>query len=522
VGLLKAQDVRIEAIVLGKGETALAKGLSLDVRRVHTPSEIMDAFADAYRRVVQAPYEIDNILSVEPQFEMKPHIEEAWIVVYGDDTLSEAVMEGPGGAVTADHAGDRWAGAGAYKVAYIRNPQPGSWKVRATGGGNGVAYAVVQRSTLVLMLMAPREVLSGTETTLVAEVRAGPEGARITDDEMLAGTTLEAEFAGNSLELRDDGTHGDEHPGDGLYSGNGIFTEVGEVTVRLHMRSPIVDRSVDGIVRVTAAFRYSGPPVEVDLGRLGVGGNACKRFEFEAEHIGTVPLELRVERTVPSGHELEVRSNTGTTGTTGGVIQASPGDFFEICLLTSPRAASSTAGGEHWATLGMVEAGEVAGGVPLHLRWQVEGLPWWLRWMWLILLILGILVLGFIIGGFVYPARLPRTLAITFVPEYDDLNDQTPQPVRQWRGVGIGFYRHARAFLHPDFRISGKSHGAIAGIFATRTGCRIQPVHSTPLYREALDGDWEQVSADGRRNRAGDLFRVGESGPFFRTSVRGG
>jgi hypothetical protein len=47
-------------------------------------------------------------------------------------------------------------------------------------------------------------------------------------------------------------------------------------------------------------------------------------------------------------------------------------------------------------------------------------------------------------------------------------------------------------------------------------------VHSTPLYREALDGDWEQVSADGRRNRAGDLFRVGESGPFFRTSVRGG
>lgn len=41
------------------------------------------------------------------------------------------------------------------------------------------------------------------------------------------------------------------------------------------------------------------------------------------------------------------------------------------------------------------------------------------------------------------------------------------------------------------------------------------------LYRETLDGEWEVVAQDGRRVRPGDIFRIGDNGPYFRIAVRG-
>jgi hypothetical protein len=142
---LRDAGVAVEAVVFGRGDLQLATRAGLAPVRASTPAELMKAFAGVFRRVVQAPYELDGEVASVPTFRIRPQIDEAWVVIYGDDTLAEASVEGPAGTVRADSASDRHAGAGAYRVAHIASPPAGTWHVRVSGGGPGAAYAVVQR-----------------------------------------------------------------------------------------------------------------------------------------------------------------------------------------------------------------------------------------------------------------------------------------------------------------------------------------------------------------------------------------
>lgn len=158
--------------------------------------------------------------------------------------------------------------------------------------------------------------------------------------------------------------------------------------------------------------------------------------------------------------------------------------------------------------------------VPIQLRWQVQGLTFWARWGWLIILVLSIIALLILIIGIVTPQRFSRSLAVAFVPDREDLDEQSPLPVKQWKGVRSGFFRNARAFLQGDYRLSGKPSGALAALYAEKGGTRVKG-NMNMLYRETLDGDWEVVAQDGRRVRPGDIFRIGDKGPYFRIAVRG-
>jgi hypothetical protein len=188
--------------------------------------------------------------------------------------------------------------------------------------------------------------------------------------------------------------------------------------------------------------------------------------------------------------------------------------------VTDNGAASSTAEGRPWLALTVAGSERPEHRVPIHLRWSVRGLSFWERWGGLILLILAVLTVLFVITGFVVPNRFSGTLALSFVPDREELDEQSPQPIRQWRGVGIGFYRDARAFLHPDYRVSGKARGAIASLHARPRGARVAPVKGSALFRESIDGTWDDVAPEGRPARAGDVYRVGERGPYFRISTR--
>jgi hypothetical protein len=193
----------------------------------------------------------------------------------------------------------------------------------------------------------------------------------------------------------------------------------------------------------------------------------------------------------------------------------------QVCLKTAARVASSQAAGEPWLLLRVAGSQQPEHQITVNLRWRVEGLSFWQLWGWLILLILAVLLILLILLGFILPQRFRSTLAVTFVPDREELDEQSPQPVKQWQGVGIGFYRNARAYLHPDYRLSGKAHGALAGLYAERGGNRVMPGNGFTLFRETVDGDWETVPAQGSRIRAGDVYRVGDKGPYFRIAVRG-
>ncbi|HEX8253070.1 MAG TPA: hypothetical protein VF846_07995 [Thermoanaerobaculia bacterium] len=518
---LQAGGVTVEAIVFGQGDTQLASAAGLTPRRVSSPAEIMKAFAGAFRRIVQAPYEIDNLVSVQPSFEMKPHVDEAWIVVYGDDSLGDVTIAGPRQqTVPASYAADRWSGAGAYKVAHLERPPAGSWTVHATGGGAGVAYAVVQRSALEPVLLEPKRALSGTPLRLVGGLSAG-KGHIITDPELLRDLAFTAEVQGQNVTLSDGGARPDAAARDGRFSAETAFRGSGRIPVRLRVRSPLLDRTVDAFVDVSGSFRYTGPPLDVDLGTVSAESQTCRPLVFTAQHDGAVPFELHQLRRAPAGHTLTVRLPRGTLAAGGAAVVANAGERFEVCLATTRLAPSSSAAGEPWLELRAAGSAAKEHVLPMRLRWQVQGLSFWQRWGWLILTIVGVLLLLFIIGGFVLPQRFQGGLAVAFVPERGDLDEQTPQPVRQWKGVGIGFYRNARAFLHPDFRLSGNPQGAVASLQAERAGTHVHPGRGLSLYRETLDTDWEGVPAQGRHARAGDVYRVGKRGPYFRIATRG-
>lgn len=518
---LTREGVNVEAILFGRGDPQLAEASNLTPRRVSTPGEIMKAFAGSFRRIVQAPYEIDNVVSANPSFEMKRHVDEAWIVVYGEDSLGDVSIDGPNGSLKADYASDRWPGAGAYRVAYLERPAAGRWTVRASGGGPGVAYAVVQRSALTPVLLEPKRTISGAKVLLVAAIRAGAGGELITDPEVLRDLNVTLQMQGQTITLHDRGEEGDAAAADGRYSGPAVFTGSGSVPVRLRAQSPLVDRTADATVDVSGTFRHTGPPIEVDLGVLGAGAVACRQLEIGGEHQGVVPFALKALRRPPAGHTLDIRFPDGTLQPGSKAVTAKRDDRVEVCLTTSDRAPSSSSAGEPWLELHVAGSDAPDHNVIIKLRWQVNGLSFRERWLWLILLIATVLLLLFIALGFLLPHRFQPGLALVFVPERDELDEQTPEPIRQWSGVRIGFYRNARAFLHPDYRVSGSPRGALASLHAEKRGARVIPIRATPLYRETLEGQWEAVSADGQRVRGGDVFRIGDRGPYFRIATRG-
>ena len=402
-----------------------------------TPGQLMKAFAGAFRRVGQAPYQLDGALSTSPTFQMRQRIDEAWIVVYGDDTLSGASLDGPPGAVAVDYAHDRHPGAGAYHVAYLTNPPAGQWTVRATGGGPGVAYAVIQRSGVFPTFLDPKTAPLGVPVVLTADVRSA-DGQPLKGGELPDGLRLQAEVEGRTIDLVDDGTRGDATAGDGRFSGSVTFGVLGDSPVTVRARNDVIDRSVRGTVNVSGFFRSRATGVSVDLGRLRHHSESCRPLLLDAEQQGTFAFELRALQSMPNGHRLEIRTGRGGVLAAGGrPLDLQPGETLEVCLATT-RAVSSTASGDPW--LELRPAGSQQAGVTIRLRWQVEGMTFWERWGWLIVGVLLLLLLAVIIYGYIKPFRFSKTLALVFVPDRQDLTEQSPQPLAQWRGVGIGWY----------------------------------------------------------------------------------
>ena len=518
---LRASRIGVTAIVFGKGDVTLPQSMGLPVRRVTSPAELMKAFAGVFRGIVEAPYEWDREIASEPTFDMKAHADEAWIVAYGDASLRDVWLTDPSGRrIDATNGRDAWPSAGAYRVAYVTEPAAGRWTVHVTGGGPRAAYAVVQRSSLGPLLLEPKTAVTDVPTRVVAAVTAGSDGAPLPVTAVPPGLKLELSIDGGApIVLVDDGTGGDAAPGDGRYSGMAVFPRSGAVPVRVRLHGDIIDRTADATVEVEGSFHYRGDPLHLDLGELREGSRSCRPVTLSAEHTGSVPFVIEALRGLPPEHSVEIVVGSGRLRPAGGILAVGPGDPIELCLVTGARAPSSSAEDEPWVKLGVVGSTAPDQAVTIHLRWKVRGLTFWQRWGWLILLILGVLALIFIIAGYVVPRRFGRALAVAISPEREDLEEQSPQPVAQWKGVGIGFYRHARAYVHANYRLSGSSRGALAVLEADASGTRVSPGRGQALHRETVDGDWEVVPAGGRVGRGSDVFRSGDRGPYFRVTA---
>jgi hypothetical protein len=507
---MKNEGVDVRAIVFGRGKTDFAKAEGLPVFQSSGPAQLVEAFTDAFRVIVEAPYKIHSLVSRSPSFQMKQRIDESWVIVYGDATLADASVETPSGTVRADFASDSWKTAGAYKVAHFTKPAAGNYTVKVSGGGPQVSYGVVQRSNLGPHYLGPPEITSGIQTTIVAGLRSDASGPDVTEAELGEPVEVTAQLPTGTVKLHDDGQNGDEKAGDGRYSGYATLQDPGDVRIALHAKSSFLDKTSIATVRVSGFFRCPGCETTLDFGSLKAGSRVCRDLPAQGEQQGLVPFEVQPERPMPGDHKLVLARTP-----------LAPNETKSVCLETTRDAESSRANGEPWARLRVRGNSNPEAGVLLRMRWEVRALTFWERWGWLILLILGLLILAVIIYGYIWPNRFARELAVAFAPEYADLDDQTPQPLKQWRDIGIGFYRHARAFFHADFRVNAKSKGAVAMLEAGRNRAALaKPANGNSLYRETSDGDWELVAVLGKRANNGDVFRVGDHGPYIRIAAR--
>ncbi len=519
---LRADGVEIVAIVFGAGDPTIPERNGLAVEQVSTPAELMRAFAQAFRGILGAPYRIDNVLAASPEFRMREQVDEAWIVVYGDRTLSAATLDGPQGEVPADDAYDVWPSAGAYRVAHLRDPKPGTWRVHAQGGGPGTAYAVVQRSSLAPVLLEPQSAPAGIRVRLVAGVRAKGGLDVVIDPEVLKGATMRIAVEGAEPILHDDGRDADETAGDGRFSAWHSFRGTGTVPLMVSIESPVVRRSTQAQVKVGGSFGYRGGPIPIDFGQAQAPATVCRPLTLRAEHQGSVPFVLEGLRGLPAGHAFVLRAGGTALRTDGPPADLAPGLAYELCFESSASAPSSSANGEPWLRLRVADSQASDRQVELHLSWRLQGLTWWQRWGWLVLTLIGLLAGIFVALGYILPKRFQRTLSLTFAPELDDVDDTPPLALYTWRGVGIGFYRDARAYLHGDFRISGRGRGALAGLFAEAGGARVRPGKGMSLFRQDFGSAWEEISPEGETVRAGEVYRIGDGGPYFRIALRVG
>jgi len=135
-------------------------------------------------------------------------------------------------------------------------------------------------------------------------------------------------------------------------------------------------------------------------------------------------------------------------------------------------------------------------------------------WWPVIAITLATLLIALIIYGFISPFRFSRNLGVVLSPE-EDIAEGFFHPIRAARGTGSGFYRDARAYIRADFSISGKSSGAIACLHAYANKARIKPVNGHTIYRQNVDGEWEEIPTEETAVRYGVLHKEKDGGLFF-------
>lgn len=520
---LQSVGAQVVPIVINRGKTGPLRAAGFSPVKVSNPSEMVEAFADALRGVLGAPYKVHNLVQQQQRFTIKKGVSEALVVVVGDKSLTSAVVTGPGGKRwQADFAKDSFQNAGAYRVARIPKPTPGSWRVRVNGGGSGAAYAVIQRANIVPVLKSPKQAIVGAPTTIEVGLKTNAKGAWITDPELLASANLKAVIDGADVVLRDDGQGRDKTKGDGIFSGEYAFLNAGATVVQMQLVHDLSRWTAVDSVNVSASFEFVDRTATLDLGRLGVDEVACQPLSVRVKQKGVVEFNLELlGSSLPPGHELYIDTNAaGRLDPDKNTLPIKPNEVMRVCLATSSRAPSSSASQEKRLRFHVAGSALPKHQLDIVLTWHVDGLTWLQRWLWLILTILGVLALIGIIYGFIWPKRFRRNLGFVFVEYYSDLNDATPFPMANAKGAGAGWYKHARAYFHSDYRVNGSSGGALCVLQMAGSRMQLKPVGGT-VYKEEFVGSWVALDTAGESVHVGDVFRFGDAGPFLRLTAIG-
>lgn len=314
------------------------------------------------------------------------------------------------------------------------------------------------------------------------------------------------------------GTVGLTRAGDGAYRGEWIPRSLGSVELTW---TPIGSDQVSptrSTVDVVGRLDL-GIPEPVDLGTVGGSSDTESTLELgDVDVQGRFELTVRVEDT-PDRSVLEIDPGTGWTAVTDGSVSLPLDTTGPRAWPLRLRVGSCPEGRSPDEPFHVVLSTTAPDGSPVQLRVPVTVRiveDSWLHCWWPVLALTGgLLLTGIVIHGFWSPSRFAPRVGLILSQDEDVDAEGFFHPIRAQRGSGSGFYRDARIYLHPDFRLSRRSGGALARLRADGSRVRLRALPGASLQRHTADGDWEPVPPEETPIRFGQLFRDDGSRLFF-------
>jgi len=321
--------------------------------------------------------------------------------------------------------------------------------------------------------------------------------------------------------LRDDGSSGDVHANDLVYTGTWLPALLG-----------IQNLSYTAVP--AAAIQPVSKEIEV-LGHLEFG--AAVPIDFGETHgdnpglPGTFDLSSAI---VKGSYEISVSSTFDKWGSTLEILHDN--EWIELAA-TPLNLKLEQHGNRSWPVrirtgrcpaansadtqFGIIAKATNLAGDILQLATPIKVIihptHWFTCWWSVIAGGVGVLVGLFIIYGFISPSRFSPRLGVVLSPE-EDMSEGFFHPIRAQRGTGSGFYRDARAYICQDFRISGRAGGALVRLRAEGKRVRLLPVGM--VLRQTVEGEWERLPAEENAARVGTVYRNELGSLFF--EVRNG
>jgi VWA domain-containing protein len=237
---------------------------------------LIEAVAQVYQKFLGAKTVQTGRVQGAIQVQIAPFVQEAFLVVAADGTLSQ-IEQGPGnpraGAVDLGYrGGGRTLGLDrqtrTYRIARLERPAAGRWTFTLPGLAATAGWMLLQDSSVGVRLVSSPEVPKGVDVPLEVEVYDQRTGQRITDPALLPGLRVTLDVDGRQVTFQDGGTGGDRQPGDGILTGTTRFDQAGSKSLPIHLESDLLDRTVNVDARVLDAawtLAVKTPPrAEVD------------------------------------------------------------------------------------------------------------------------------------------------------------------------------------------------------------------------------------------------------------------
>jgi len=360
-------------------------------------------------------------------------------------------------------------------------------------------------------ITSPQRVKAGEPAVLSVRMEAvgtGSPGASPREVEVVG--------AGESMTLRDNGQAGDEVAGDGIFSTRWIPRTVGRLEMEYRPRGGDAAVSARAPLEVLGHLGFGDvPPVRLgpaSSGTTAEGGIDLSAADVRGSYEVEVTTDLDLSRSV-----LELDAGTGwqRLGREPVTVPLAEGGLRTWALrlrvagcpdessFDTPRRILLRSQGPD----GPVE-------LPVPLAVEVREQPWLVCWWPVLATAVGLALAAVLIHGFWAPSRFPRRLAVVFSSE-EDMSQGVPYLIRRQKGSGSGFYRDARIFVRPDFRLSGRAHGALARLRAQGQKVLLQPQSASSVERRNVDDTWEPVPNEETVTRFGSLYRNDRKTLYF-------